>query len=52
MTVVQYFKAMDTYRVWEWNEETHSIKVRYCTLDEVLYVLSTKESESGLRNLK
>ena len=52
MTIVQYFQSMDLYRVWEWNKQINSIKVRYCTLDEVLYVLSTKESNSGLLNLK
>ena len=37
MTTVQYFKSMDLYRVWG------NGKVRYCTLEEVLYILSTKE---------
>lgn len=39
MTFVQTFKFKDNtlYRVWENN------KVRYCTLEEVLYILSTKE---------
>lgn len=35
MTVVQ--KVIDLYRVWE------NGKVKYCTLEEVLYILSTKE---------
>lgn len=52
MTIVQYFQNMDLYRVWEWNKKTNFMKVRYCTLDEVLYILSTKESNSGLLNLK
>ncbi len=37
MTTITYFKDWDFYRVWE------NGKVRYCTLEEVLYILSTKE---------
>lgn len=39
MTTIQYFKGLDLYRVWE------NGHVRYCTLEEVLYILSTKEQK-------
>lgn len=41
MTVIQKFEFTDEtwYRVWE------NGKVRYCTLEEVLFILSTKEGE-------
>lgn len=45
MTTVQYFKGLDLYRVWE------NGKVSYCTLDEVLYLLSKKEGEVNLEKL-
>lgn len=45
MTTIQYFKGLDLYRVWE------NGKVRYCTLDEVLYLLSKKEGEVNLEKL-
>ena len=45
MTTVQYFEKMDVYRVWEYNENNHTINVRYCSLEEVLRILSTKEEK-------
>jgi len=44
MTNIQYFKNMDLYRVWQWNERTNTVKVTYMTLEEVLVLLSTKET--------
>ena len=43
MTSIQYFKSMELYRVWEYNEKTNTIRVRYMTLDEVVVFLSTEE---------
>jgi len=45
MTIIQYFKGLDLYRVWE------NGHVSYCTLDEVLYLLSKKEGEVNLEKL-
>ena len=45
MTFIQYFKSLDLYRVWE------NGHVSYCTLDEVLYLLSKKEGEINLEKL-
>lgn len=42
MTVIKTFhigEDVDFYRVWINGE------VKYCTLDEVMYILSTKEQE-------
>lgn len=41
MTAIQSFKVnkKEFYRVWE------NGKVKYCTLDEVMYILSTKEKK-------
>ena len=44
MTNIQYFKNMDLYRVWQWHEHTNTITVKYMTLEEVLVLLSTKET--------
>ena len=44
MTNIQYFKNMDLYRVWQWHERTNAITVKYMTLEEVLVLLSTKET--------
>lgn len=44
MTNIQYFKNMDLYRVWQWHERTGTITVTYMTLEEVLVLLSTKET--------
>lgn len=45
MTSIQIMKFDDEcqYRVWQYNEKTHTIKVNYMTLEEVLFLLSTKE---------
>ena len=45
MTTIQYLKDLDLYRVWE------NGKVRYCTLDEVLYLLSKREGEINFEEL-
>lgn len=42
MTTIQYYSYCDLYRVWE------NGRVRYCTLDEVLYLLSKKEGDVDL----
>ena len=44
MINIQYFKNMDLYRVWQWHEHTNTITVKYMTLEEVLVLLSTKET--------
>ena len=43
MTTVQYFKSLDLYRVWQFNKYTNIITVKFMTMDEVMYLLSTKE---------
>lgn len=45
MTIIQYFKSFDCYRFWK------NGKVRYLTLEEVLYLLSKKEGEVKLERL-
>ena len=45
MTTIQYYSYCDLYRVWE------NGRVSYCTLDEVLYLLSKKEGEVNLEKL-
>ena len=39
MTAVRYLNNIDKYWVWE------NGKVCYCTLEEVLYLLSTEETK-------
>lgn len=45
MTTIQYYSYCDLYRVWE------NGRVSYCTLEEVLYLLSKKEGEVDLEKL-
>lgn len=45
MTTIQYYDYCDLYRVWE------NGRMRYCTLEEVLYLLSKKEGEVDLEKL-
>lgn len=45
MTIVQTFNinGKELYRVSE--SQKYGWKVKYCTLDEVMYILSTKEKK-------
>lgn len=45
MTTIQYYDYCDLYRVWE------NGRMVYCTLEEVLYLLSKKEGEVDLEKL-
>lgn len=45
MTVIQYFPRLENYEYRVWEKTNCGVKVRYCSLEEVLYILSTKEGE-------
>lgn len=39
------------YAVTEWHENTHIIDLHYCSLEEVLYILSKKEGAINVQEL-
>ena len=52
MTIIQKF-PFDAYeyRLCEYQEETNCFKFRYCSLEEVLYILSQKEGAIDVQHL-
>ena len=49
--VYKLCKEFNEYRVLEFLEEQHCMSMRNCSLEEVLYILSTKEGSINVQKL-